>query len=196
MHAVEDFAAISVEGRPLARVHEVVIVLTGRGTVSSGSMLGNEHRDQNCSLARTLESVGERWTLLIVRELMIRPRRFFELERRLLIAKNILVARLGKLVTNDIVEALPVEDTKGWKIYQLTPKGRDLFPLISAMIAWGDRYNAPHGPPVVLVHSCGHPSGHKLVCANCGESIDSESVRVVPGPGWTVPAADDPGQAR
>ncbi len=134
-------------------------------------MLKSDYTGQDCSVARTLEVVGERWTLLIVRELMMRESgRFAELQQTLGVAKNILASRLEKLIARGIIEKVQIKGTRDWGEYRLTPKGRDLFPVISALIAWGDRYVSPDGPPLVLLHkTCGNAAGHKLVCECCGE---------------------------
>ena len=149
-------------------------------------MLHSEYTGQNCSIARSLEVVGERWTLLIVRELLRRPHRFAELERKLGIAKNVLTIRLGKLVEHGIVEKVAYTEARDWNDYRLTRKGKDLFPVISALMAWGDRYDAPNGPPVIFEHECGHAAGHKLVCAYCGDDVVSRALTVVAGPGATA----------
>ena len=99
-------------------------------------MLRNDYPDQNCSVARTLEAVGERWTLLIVRELLRSPSRFTELQRNLDLAKNVLANRLEKLRESGIVETDQLEAARDWKLYKLTVKGRDLFPVINALMAW------------------------------------------------------------
>jgi DNA-binding HxlR family transcriptional regulator len=151
-------------------------------------MLPNDYDSQTCSVARALEAVGERWTLLIVRELLRRPQRFTDLERTLGIAKNVLSGRLDKLLALDIVSATPVADPRDWSTYGLTDKGTALFPVVAALMAWGDTYDAPNGPPAVFVHDCGHPAGHKLVCAHCGQDLVIADVRVTAGPGL------DPGQ--
>ena len=153
------------------------------------AVLGSDYTNQNCSIARALEAVGERWTLLIVRELLLKPRRFSELERRLPVAKNILTSRLAKLVELGIAEKIQCSDTRDWSTYQLTAKGLDLFPVVSALMAWGDAHEAPAGPPMVMTHDCGSPAGHELVCQACGGSVNAHSVQVVPGPGWVT--ADD-----
>lgn len=153
--------------------------------VAFGAMLNSDYRGQSCSIARALENVGERWTLLIVRELLRRPHRFAELERKLAVAKNVLTSRLDKLVKLEIVEKVPYTEARDWNDYRLTRKGQDLFPVISALMAWGDKHEAPNGPPVVLEHECGHAAGHKLVCAYCGDDIVPRAVRVTPGPGAT-----------
>lgn len=144
--------------------------------------MNSTYTQQNCSIARALEAVGERWTLLIIRELLRRPRRFAELERTLGIAKNVLTNRLAKLVGLEIIEAVPVSDTRDWNSYELTRKGKDLFPVLSALMAWGDQYAAPAGPPVVFEHR-GHPTGHKLVCQHCAEDLRIDDLRVKAGPG-------------
>lgn len=147
-------------------------------------MLASKYEGQNCSIARALEAVGERWTLLIVRELLIKPRRFLELEKSLAIAKNTLTSRLEKLVDLGIVEKIAVEDPRDWSTYQLTRKGRDLFPVLSALMAWGDAYYAPRGSPAIFQHTCGNDAGHKLVCEACGDLVNASSVQGLPGPGW------------
>lgn len=153
-------------------------------------MLRSEYVGQECSVARALEAVGERWTLLIVRELLRRPRRFAELERRLGIAKNVLSARLDKLVALGIVERVPYSAARDWNEYHLTAKGRDLFPVIHALMAWGDAHEAPDGAPAVFEHACGHPAGHKVVCEACGEEVTARDVRAIAGPGRAARGAE------
>lgn len=146
-------------------------------------MLNSDYAGQNCSAARTLEVVGERWTLLIIRELLRRPCRFADLEQVLDISKNILAARLEKLVDRDVVEKRLYSKTHDRNDYRLTAKGRDLFYVIDALIAWGDAHAAPEGPPVVIQHSCGHPAGYRVQCESCGEEVTPRNVSEVPGPG-------------
>lgn len=147
-------------------------------------VLQSDYDGLDCSVARALEAVGERWTLLVVRELLLRPRRFTDLERTLPISKNVLAARLNKLAQIGVVEKVVVDATRDWNSYQLTRKGLDLFPVVSALMAWGDAWEAPHGPPAVMEHSCGHPAGHVLVCASCAAGIDATVVRTIAGPGY------------
>ena len=141
-------------------------------------MLKNDYAEQDCSVARSLEVVGERWTLLIVRELLKRPNRFLELEHTLAIATNVLISRLEKMTTLGIVEKESLMSSRDWSEYRLTSKGRDLFPVINALMAWGDKYAAPDGPPIVLKHTCGKSAGHKLVCASCGEDLDQRDLHI------------------
>jgi DNA-binding HxlR family transcriptional regulator len=148
-------------------------------------VLYSHYAGQNCSIARSLEAIGERWTLLIVRELLRRPYRFAELQQNLGIAKNVLANRLDKLVDLDVVEKVPYTRARDWNDYRLTRKGMHLFPVISALMAWGDRFMAPEGPPVIIEHECGHAAGHKMVCAYCGDEVTQRNVTVVAGPGAT-----------
>ena len=148
-------------------------------------MLGSTYEGQTCSIARALEAVGERWTLLIVRDLLRGPQRFSDLEAALKISKNVLAARLDKLVDLKIVAKSQYEAARDWSEYSLTRKGYDLFPVVNALMAWGDRYEAPNGPPVVISHVCGHSAGHMVVCEHCREALSIKSVIEVPGPGAT-----------
>lgn len=150
-------------------------------------MLNSEYAGENCSVARALEVVGERWTLLIIRDLLGRPHRFAELQRKLGIAKNVLTARLQKLVAEGIVEKKPYTGARDWNYYRLTRKGKDLFPVLNALMAWGDRYAAPPGgPPYIFKHECGHAAGHRVICAYCGDDILPRTIAIVPGPGATA----------
>jgi DNA-binding HxlR family transcriptional regulator len=147
-------------------------------------MLRSDYASQNCSAARTLEVVGERWTLLVVRDLLLRPRRFSELASTLGIAKNVLSNRLDTLIEYGLVDRIRLPGRRDWAEYRLTNMGRDLYPVIIALRAWGDKYQAPNGPPVIVEHTCGHPAGHKLVCASCGVELVLRDLHVVAGPGW------------
>lgn len=146
-------------------------------------MLKSEYQHENCSIARSLEVVGERWTLLLVREMLLEPRRFADLQRGLHISKNTLANRLDKLVAAGIVEKQSYTDARDWSEYKLSAKGRDLFPIVDALMAWGDTYRAPDGPPAFWVHDCGKPAGHRLVCEACGEPVSLDNVQPVAGPG-------------
>lgn len=106
----------------------------------------------SCSIARTLEQVGDWWTLLIIREALSGTRRFGEFQSHLGIAPNVLTQRLQDLVHNGILEVTTASENGRALDYRLTDKGRDLFPIIVALAQWGDRHApAPGGPPVVIV---------------------------------------------
>jgi DNA-binding HxlR family transcriptional regulator len=125
-------------------------------------MLGRLYENQDCSAARTLEVVGERWSLLILRDAMFRrSARFSEFERSLAVAPNILAKRLTGFVEAGIMEARDGGE------YHLTEKGLDLKPVIIALTAWGDKWIGP-GPIVYVHEGCGGEIGQNLRCAACG----------------------------
>src|ERR1700753_262493 len=115
-------------------------------------------RPETCSIGRTMDILGERWTFLILRECFYGVRRFSEMQRNLGIARNILSTRLQTLVNAGILErVLYCEEPERYE-YKLTPPGRDLYPAIVTIMRWGDRHlQDDFGPPVVLRHNlCGH----------------------------------------
>ncbi|MFE3191214.1 winged helix-turn-helix transcriptional regulator [Nocardia sp. NPDC059240] len=119
-----------------------------------------------CSAARTLEVVGERWSLLIVRNAMFAGMtRFTEFQRGLGIAPNILTKRLAEFVEIGIFEQ---RGAPGHTEYTLTDKGLDLKPVILALTAWGDRHAAPDGPPITYRHpGCTGKVDVRLECSDC-----------------------------
>jgi DNA-binding HxlR family transcriptional regulator len=136
--------------------------------------------NMNCSIARTVEVVGEWWTFLILRDAMLYDaRRFEEFQSRLGIARNVLAARLQTLVEHGIFEMTPYQQHPERFEYVLTDKGRDLFPVLATLLQWGDRWMADKaGPPASFVHGkCGHnASPMRLICAHCGEPVDLSDV--------------------
>ncbi len=135
---------------------------------------------QNCSIARALEVVGERWTLLVLREVMLGRRRFGEIRDNTGIAPNILSDRLATLVDHGVLR----HDRSGEPEYRLTRKGADLHPVLIALMEWGDRHAAPDGPPRVAVHTaCGHDADPEYRCGHCGEELDAGTLRLRAGPG-------------
>jgi DNA-binding HxlR family transcriptional regulator len=149
-------------------------------------MLGRLYESENCSAARALELVGERWSLLILRDAAFAGQtRFSEFERRLGIAPNILASRLESFVAAGIMEMRPNAAHKGQNEYVLTEKGRDFIPAIVALTEWGDRWAAPDGPPIIYEHeSCGGDVGLELRCRACNEVTAPAAVKVRPGPGF------------
>ncbi|MED5221223.1 MAG: helix-turn-helix domain-containing protein [Actinomycetota bacterium] len=138
----------------------------------------------NCSIAATLEAVGDRWTLLILRDLFRGVRRFEALHRDLGIARNLLTDRLNRLVGLDIVQKVPYQDRPVRHEYRLTAKGADLSPALVALMRWGDRWYADDGPPTLLVHdACGTPLDQSLVCPACHAVVTPLHIRSRPGPG-------------
>jgi DNA-binding HxlR family transcriptional regulator len=112
-------------------------------------MLGSHYQGQNCSVARALELVGERWTLLIIRDAFLGRRRFEEFQESLGIARNVLADRLQKLVENGILERVRYQERPERYEYRLTQKGRDLRLALAALMQWGDEYLSPT-PPRIL----------------------------------------------
>jgi DNA-binding HxlR family transcriptional regulator len=140
---------------------------------------------QPCSIARTVAILGERWTMVILRQAFQRQRRFEDIQRGLGIARNILADRLALLVDEGILERRRYQDRPPRYEYRLTQKGRDLYPVLLALMQWGDKYTAGDaGPPVLLVHeTCGHQTEPQFVCSHCGEPIDPREILPQPGPG-------------
>jgi DNA-binding HxlR family transcriptional regulator len=140
--------------------------------------------DMNCSIARALDVLGEWWTLLVIREAFRGVRRFDGFVERLGISPNILAVRLRRLVEHGVFEERAYQERPVRVEYRLTPKGRDLYPVIVALLGWGDRWYAEDGPPVVLMHAnCEHRADPQLVCGHCGEKLDPRHVRAIPGRG-------------
>ncbi len=142
--------------------------------------------DQNCSIARSLEVVGERWTLLILREVFFGFHRFEEIQRHLGVATNVLSDRLQTLVDHDVLRRVPTDRPDRFE-YRLTRKGVELSPAVAALMRWGDRWTAGEaGPPRVLVHTaCDHDTYAVATCAHCGEELQPNELRTRPGPGAT-----------
>jgi DNA-binding HxlR family transcriptional regulator len=141
----------------------------------------------NCSIARSLNEVGEWWTLLIVRECTEGTTRFDEFQSRLGIARNILTARLERLIELEIIERYPVADRANTFGYRLTEKGSELYPVLVALMQWGDRWLASNGkPPVTLIEDAsGEPVNVMTVQSKRGRLLSFRDVRFVPGPGAT-----------
>ena len=139
----------------------------------------------HCSVARTIDIIGEWWTPLIVRDAFYGVRRFDDFQRSIGLARNVLAARLNRLVDAGIMERQRYEEHPPRDEYVLTEKGRDLFPIIGALLAWGDRWTAGEaGPPLLLRHgTCGKAGTLRGVCDQCGEPIDLTNIQPIPGPG-------------
>jgi DNA-binding HxlR family transcriptional regulator len=131
-----------------------------------------------CSIARTLEIVGEKWALLAVREVFLGNRRFDEMVRRTGAPRDTLAARLRTLVGGGILERRQYSEHPARYEYRLTEAGRDLYPVIAALMRWGDKHLAgKDGPPLVVAHRCGHRLVAQMVCEACGEPLDPRDTR-------------------
>ncbi len=137
----------------------------------------------DCSIARTLDVVGERWTMLILRDAFYGIRRFDDFQRNLGIARNVLADRLAKLVDRGVLRKEQYEERPPRHEYRLTEKGRDLFRVLLAMAHWGDRWES-EGDPLVTVthHDCGEQIDVQPACSHCGGTLTPWNVTVEPMP--------------
>jgi DNA-binding HxlR family transcriptional regulator len=159
-------------------------------------MLGRTYEDQNCSVAKALELVGERWTVLILREVFLGRRRFDEMADTLKIARNVLTARLQRLVEDGVLVKVAYQERPERFEYRLTEKGLDLWPVVVTLMHFGDRYYAPAGPPIVLTHrDCGGTVDAHRICSSCGARLTARDVVSDPGPGALSPEAPVPASA-
>ena len=131
---------------------------------------------QNCSIAGALALLGERWTLLVMREVLLGRRRFEDIRRHTGVAKNILSDRLDTLVAHGLLR-------KEGADYVPTRKGVDVNPVLVALLQWGDKHVNEQAPRVLVHAACGHDADPSLHCAHCGEEIEPRELRVRPGPG-------------
>jgi DNA-binding HxlR family transcriptional regulator len=146
-------------------------------------MKWNELAAENCSLARSLAVVGDRWTLLILRDAFLRVRRFDDFQASTGIARRVLAERLAGLVDDGILEKHAYQVRPHRYEYRLTSKGMDLYPVILALAHWGDAHCAgERGPPLLHRHkACGHVFRSKLCCSACDAEVTARDVIVEAG---------------
>ncbi len=131
-----------------------------------------------CSIARTLDVVGEKWALLAVREVFLGNRKFDEIVHRTGAPRDTLAARLRTLVGAGILQRRPYCEHPARYEYHLTAAGRDLYPVIVTLMRWGDQYLADEqGPPLILQHHCGHQLTAQVICQACGESLQPRDTK-------------------
>jgi DNA-binding HxlR family transcriptional regulator len=154
--------------------------------------------EMNCSIARTLDVVGEWWTLLILRDALRGTRRFDDFQASLGVARSVLTARLRKLTDEGILERHQYSQHPPRYEYLLTDKGRSLFGVIAALMQWGDTWaQGPAGPPVVLVHdTCGQVTQPVLTCPHCRGEVSTGNTHSEPGPGRQIAASTARVQSR
>lgn len=141
----------------------------------------------DCSIALTLDVIGDRWTLLILRDVFRGVRRFSQLQADLGIARNLLADRLAKLVGHGVLEKIPYQARPVRHEYRLTAKGADLSTALIALMGWGDRWYATNGAPTILVHQdCGTPLEHTVRCPTCTEPVNPGKIKSRPGPGRSI----------
>jgi DNA-binding HxlR family transcriptional regulator len=147
-------------------------------------------REMACSIARTLDVIGEPWSPLILRDVWVGMNRFDEIQADLGISRKVLTERLNHLVEHGVLERRPYDRRPRYE-YHLTAKGTELADVLMVMVGWGDRWLAGEpGPPVLYRHqTCGEVSEVELRCARCGEPMHADNVDVIPGPGSAAPGA-------
>jgi DNA-binding HxlR family transcriptional regulator len=144
----------------------------------------DEIGEMTCSVARALSVVGDRWSLLVLRDAFLGVRRFDDFQRDLGTTRHRLADRLKKLVAHDILERVRYQQRPPRFEYRLTEKGKDLYPVIVSLTRWGDRWMAGKaGPPIELVHKgCGRIATPRLACPECGEVVAARDMMARPGP--------------
>ena len=154
-------------------------------------MKWDQLEEESCSVARTLAVIGDRWSLLVLRECFLRVRRFEEFQSRLGITRALLADRLKKLVRFGVLRKSPYQESPRRYEYILTQKGLDLYPIIMAIVHWGDVHMVDErGRPKLHEHKkCGKMFDPVMVCSECGEPLSAREVHVHPGPGAKRAAA-------
>lgn len=151
--------------------------------------------EQPCSIARTLAIIGDRWTLLILRNTFLGIRRFDDFQANLGVTRHVLSERLKRLVEHDILKKVPYHDRQERFEYRLTDKGRDLYPIMLSLAAWGDKWlDEGQGAPVYYIHQdCGQRFTPILVCSQCQQSIHTRNVKPqLNADFWATQAAGHP----
>jgi len=159
-------------------------------------MKWNDVSDMPCSVARSLSVIGDRWTLLILRNAFMRMRRFDDFQSSLGLTRHLLASRLKRLVEEGILERVPYQQSPARYEYVLTDKGRALHPVLMALAVWGDDWmDKGMGPPLLYQHrTCGHVMRPVMVCSACHEPLSATQVTPLPGPGLMA-AQEDLAQA-
>jgi DNA-binding HxlR family transcriptional regulator len=142
-------------------------------------------RDWPCSVARTMDLLGDWWTPLVLRQAFFGSRRFDEFQVALGIGRNVLTQRLKRLVAEGLFERRRYQDRPPRYEYVLTAKGADFLGVLAAIMSWGDRWlDRGKGAPVLLRHvPCGHATRAEVVCEHCRDALTRETLRIEPGPG-------------
>ncbi len=144
-------------------------------------------KDEPCSVARTLSVIGDRWTLMILRDCFVGLRRFEHFEASLGITRHVLADRLKKLVDEGVLKKVPYGEAPVREEYRLTERGFELYPVVLSIVQWGDKHMADErGAPIVRRHEkCGNIVQGKMVCSDCGEELDARDIAVEAGLGFS-----------
>ncbi|TDC97078.1 helix-turn-helix domain-containing protein [Actinomadura sp. 7K507] len=146
--------------------------------------LPRTYESQNCSIARSLEVIGDRWTLLVIRSAFEGIRRFDDFQDALGVARNVLTDRLNRLCDEGIMRRVPYQERPERYEYRLTRKGVELWPAMMTLLMWGDRHYAPEGPPLIIAHlGCDGTLTPHFTCSACGTPLGPSDVEPRPGPG-------------
>ncbi|HEY8514451.1 MAG TPA: helix-turn-helix domain-containing protein [Candidatus Binatia bacterium] len=142
-----------------------------------------------CTIARAANVLGDHWNLLIIRQACLGVRRFDDFQAALGIGRNILTQRLGRLVEEGLLRRVAYQESPPRYEYRLTDKGRDVFPILAAMAAWGEKWmTGPEGTPLVLHDTgCDHDMRAVVVCSECREPVDLRRTTARFGPGFVRP---------
>jgi DNA-binding HxlR family transcriptional regulator len=154
-------------------------------------VLPRTYEDQVCSIARALEVVGDRWTMLVVRDAFLGRRRFHQFEKSLGAPKKVLADRLERLVVDGVLERRLYQERPERYEYVLTKKGEGLWKLMAQLMFWGDEhYRADGGAPRIVKHrGCGGRVDDRFHCRKCGAEVEYEGIEMVRGPGLKALAA-------
>lgn len=155
-----------------------------------GDMRHTDLADEPCSISRSLALLGDRWTLVVLKQAFAGTRRFDDFQRSLGIARSRLAERLDRLVEHGVLERAEYFDRRTRLEYRLTDKGHALYPVLMALRSWGDAYLAPDGPPLTYQHvGCGGDVEVAVGCGACGAPLSARDVEVGAGPGFPPPSA-------
>jgi DNA-binding HxlR family transcriptional regulator len=159
--------------------------LLARGPSQENRMKWEALEEEACSLARTIGVIGDRWTLLILRECFLRTRRFEGFQSALGITRHLLAERLKKLVRTGVLRRIPYQESPQRYEYILTQKGLDLYPIMMTLVHWGDTHMVDErGRPLLHEHKkCGKLFDPVIVCSECREPLFAKEVITRPGPG-------------
>ncbi|RKS79443.1 HxlR family transcriptional regulator [Actinomadura pelletieri DSM 43383] len=145
--------------------------------------LPRTYESQHCSLARSLEIVGDRWTMLVIRSAFQGVRRFDDFQDALGVARNVLTDRLNRLCDEGVLRRVPYQRRPERHEYRLTRKGVELWPAVMTLMMWGDRHYAPAGPPLIIGHrGCAGVLTPRFTCDVCGAFLGPGDVDPRPGP--------------
>src|SRR5262245_40965294 len=163
----------------------------GRNARGESLMRWDTLEDEQCSLARTVAVIGDRWSLLVLRECFLRTRRFEEFQSRLSITRHLLADRLKKFVKFGVLRRVKYQDRPVRYEYILTQRGLDLYPIVMSIVHWGDTHMVDErGRPLLHQHkNCGKDFDPVMVCSECGEPLNAKQVHTPPGPGAPKHAA-------